>query len=281
MGLSRNGKQSLWTAAFDERINAVIDCGSGTGGITTWRYSDPQYVNETIDAITSNFPQWFHPRLRFFFGREDRLPVDQNLFLSLIAPRALLFHYSVMEKQHNPWVNEHTYQSVKKVYSFLGAENKLSIYPRVGEHFTSARDVERCIDFLDIQFNRKKLPWENNLLFFSDSFASWAAGHTADKLEAAKIKAVKLQDKYADTAAYKAQKTLMLNNLKWLLGKEPSGVKPDSIGKEGAQEIDWIDNITGRPVVTGAVAQRLGPNFPASASMGDFLKGMLYYPADK
>jgi BAAT / Acyl-CoA thioester hydrolase C terminal len=80
-GHSRNGKQSLWAAAFDERISAVVSSSCGTGGIAPWRYGDPQYDSETLDIVAGFNPQWFHPRFRFFFGHEDRLTIDQSLLL--------------------------------------------------------------------------------------------------------------------------------------------------------------------------------------------------------
>lgn len=66
-GHSRNGKQSLWAAAFDERIGAVISHSSSTGGDAPWRFGDPQYASETIDYVGALQGHWFHPRLRFFF----------------------------------------------------------------------------------------------------------------------------------------------------------------------------------------------------------------------
>lgn len=190
-GHSRNGKLTLWAAAFDERINAAVASSGGTGEITPWRYSDPQYCNETLDAICTSFPDWFHPRLRFFFGREDKLPVEQNLLASLIAPRPLLFHYSIMESEHNAWANEQCYQSVKKVYKLMGAEDNVNIFPRYGEHAVSTRDLERCIDYLDLKFKRKQIPWEKTE-YFNYSWNSWTAKHIADKEEAQKIKTVNL-----------------------------------------------------------------------------------------
>lgn len=68
-GHSRNGKQSLWVAAFDERIAAVVSSSSSTGGDMPWRYCDPQYASETLDYVTAWNGHWFHPRLRFFSGR--------------------------------------------------------------------------------------------------------------------------------------------------------------------------------------------------------------------
>ena len=279
MGLSRNGKQSLWAAAFDERIAAVVDCSSGTGGIAPWRYGDPQYASETLDLVTAYNGHWFHPRLPFFFGREDKLPVDQNLLISLIAPRILLLHYAIVERGLNPWANEQCYQSVKKVYRFLGAEQNANVFSRYGEHFVNARDVERCIDYLDNRFKRKPIPWESKLYFDDYSYSAWVKDHLTDSIASRKRRPVTLQPQYADTTAYKADKKIMIDHLQWLLGKEPSGVKPVKIGpvKEG----DWIDNITGRPKVTGAVVEQIGPSFPVSNAMGDFLRGMLYYPVDK
>ena len=272
-GHSRNGKQSLWATAFDERISAVISASCGTGGITPWRYSDPQYTNGTLDAICAYNPQWFHPRLRFFFGREDKLPVDQNLLISLIAPRKLLLHYSVMETELNPWVNEQCYQSVKKVYSFLGADQNAGIYPRPGEHELSARDVERCIDWLDNQFKRAKIPWEEKH-YFDYTFNSWAKTHKADSIASKNVKTINLTG-FKNLSGFEEKKKAILNNLQWILGDEPSGVKATNIRL--SSEGDWIDGITGRPQVKSAKYQHIG----SYTAMGDYLRGMLYYPVDE
>ena len=278
MGLSRNGKQSLWAAAFDERIAAVVDCSSGTGGIAPWRYGDPQFASETLDLVTAYNGHWFHPRLNFFFGREDKLPVDQNLLISLIAPRILLHHYSIVERGLNPWANEQCYQSVKKVYSLLGAEENARLYTRYGEHFVNARDVEKCIDFLDNRFKRKSIPWDSQLYYDDYSFSSWANDHKADSLASRKLKPVNIDKINRSLASWNAGKVAMRQNLDWLLGEEPSGAKPAKIGF--VRDGDWIDNITGRPKVNNAVVQQIGPSFPVTNAMGDFLRGMLYHPVD-
>ena len=86
-GHSRNGKQAVVAAAFDERIGAVVPSSGNTGGADPWRYTTDMFVNESIELLTGAQPHWFHPRLRFFAGREDKLPVDQNLLMAAIAPR--------------------------------------------------------------------------------------------------------------------------------------------------------------------------------------------------
>ena len=273
-GHSRNGKLSLWAGAFDERITAVISSSSGTGGITPWRYSDPQYVSESLDWVCSNQAHWFHPRLRFFFGREDKLPVDQNLLISLIAPRILLMHYAVTEAALNPWANEQNYQSVKKVYNFLGAGENVNIFARMGEHAVSTRDLERCIDYLDLKFKRKNIPWEKTE-YFNYTFDSWEKTHQADKNESKSIIPVRLDKEISEIGAYKLTKNRIHDNLHWLLGKEPPEVKPLNITPIRAG--DWIDNIIGRPVVKNASISHIGPY----SAMGDHLRGILYTPVDQ
>ena len=268
-GHSRNGKQSLWAAAFDERITAVISSSCGTGGVTPWRYSDPQYCDQTIDDICSNAAHWFHPRLRFFFGRENKLPVDQNLLLSLIAPRSLLLHYSIMERQLNPWATEQCFQSAKKVFNFLDASDQISLFPRMGEHAVAARDVERCIDFLDIRFKRKNIPWQT-ISYFDYSFDEWVNINKKQCEVSQKVKQVVL-----DTTNFSQQKDSILNCISWLLGDEPSGVKP--INVTATTRIDWMDGFTGRPVVPEADIIQLGPY----TAMGDHLSGKLYLPKNR
>jgi glucuronyl esterase-like protein len=65
-GHSRDGKQALIAAAFDERITAVIPSSSGAGGTYPYRLGGERGQSEGIEAVTRSFPGWFHPRLRFF-----------------------------------------------------------------------------------------------------------------------------------------------------------------------------------------------------------------------
>ena len=273
-GHSRNGKQALWAGAFDDRISAVVSSSCGTGGITPWRMSDPQYVNQTLDDITSNAAHWFHPRLRFFFGREDRLPIDQNLLIALIAPRNVLFQYSVVEQQLNPWANEQCYHSARRVFEMMGVAEHIALAPRMGEHAVAARDVEQCIDFLDIRFGRRNIPWQTNL-FFDFRYPEWTAAHRNEEVEALKRKPIHVHPP-ATPALEKTQKEQILENIQWLLGNEPSGVRPDVVAVTEPSRIDWMDRITGRPVVKGTKAEHIGPY----TALGDHIAATIYYPTD-
>ena len=101
-GHSRNGKQALLAAAFDERIAAVVPSSGNTGECDPWRYTTDMFANESIEQITGAFPHWFHPRLRFFAGREHKLPVDQNMLMALVAPRGLMMYSGYAESEGGP-----------------------------------------------------------------------------------------------------------------------------------------------------------------------------------
>lgn len=275
-GHSRNGKQSLWAAAFDDRIGAVISSSCGTGGIMPWRFSDPQYCNETIDAICGVANTWFHPRLRYFFGRENKLPIDQNQLLAIIAPRPLLMTFSHMEHQSNLWAAEQCYVSSKTAYDFLHAGENISMFVRQGEHAVAARDVERHIDFLDAEFGRREIPWSYEP-HFTFNFSHWAARHGGDAaIAAAAKKPASLKDGYKDAAAYLKDRETHLAELRWLLGDEPAGTKPARVGETAPSRIDWMDSITGRPEPRRTRIVHIGPY----TSMGEHLPGTLYLPVN-
>lgn len=275
-GHSRNGKQSLWAAAFDERIGAVISSSSSTGGDAPWRFGDPQYASETIDYVGALQGHWFHPRLRFFFGHEDRLPVDQNLLGALIAPRPLLYHYSTVERGLNSWANEQNYYSVKKVYDFFNVPDKIGVLTRMGEHAVAARDVEKTIDFLDIHFKKAPQKW-HNALHYPYNYKDWEQQNAAARTEAGRVRPVVLKDSYLDTAAFSKDRQQIITHLNWLLGEAPPGVKAAQVGTWNSPKADWITNIVPRPVVKGAKMINLSPY----SSIGEHIDGVLYCPADK
>lgn len=275
-GHSRNGKQSLWAAAFDDRIGAVISHSSSTGGDAPWRYGDPQYASETIDYVGALQGHWFHPRLRFFFGHEDKLPVDQNLLGAIIAPRPLLYHYSIVEKGLNSWSNEQNYYSVKKAYDFFGVPEKVGVLTRMGEHAVAARDIEETIDFLDIHFKNASQKWNNKLLYPYD-YSNWQKQNASVSKEVDTIKPVILKESYNNVDALNKEKPQIVENLKWILGEEPSGVRARDVDSWKDPKIDWITNIVPRPEVAGAKMVHLSPY----SSIGELIDGVLYCPADE
>ncbi|MFC1614638.1 alpha/beta fold hydrolase [Gemmatimonadota bacterium] len=284
-GHSRNGKQSLMAAAFDERITAVIACSGGTGAEVPWRYTDDRFANETILEITGNTPNWFHPRLRFFVGREHKLPVDQNLLMALIAPRALMLSSALTEYGGNPWGIEQNYHSLLKVYKLLDAEDNLAIWLRNGMHGTAARDIEVYLDFFDNVFDRKKFTHPLTL-YYNYSFDRWRelSGERVDPLvypEKNQNDLILAEDgrKIESSGAWEQKKSSIIERVNWMLGDAPpAGMNPGPRRFDSRYQDDWPSHLFGRP----GKSERVGVKIvhPYAGAFGDYLYGDLYCPLD-
>lgn len=285
-GHSRNGKLSLMAAAFDERITACIPSSGGTGAEVPWRYNSQKYDIEDISWLSIRQPAWLHPRLRFFIGRENKLPVDQNLFMALIAPRGLMLSTAINEGASNPWGIEQAYHSSKEVYSFLGAEDNLAIRSRYGLHSVCARDMEDYIDFFDYIFKRNDHKPENRL-FFDYSFEKWC-GISGEKINPMSYPVKNLDDLLIDEKnnnissieGWVNKKVDISKRLKLIMGDEPSGVinpGPGSLGKGGRGENNFGSFLV-RPQTTPKMGvMAISPY----NGFGDQLFGYLYYPIDE
>ena len=253
-GHSRNGKQALLAAAFDERIGAVAASSGNTGECDPWRYTSDIFANESIEQITGSFPHWFHPRLRFFAGREHKLPVDQNMLMAMVAPRGLLMYSAYSESEGNGFGFEQAYRSVKQVYRFLDQPEHAGLYLRAGEHPTTAGDIENFMDFFDGVFGRK-------------SFAAperWIRGYTWERWRALSGENLPPNPGNASVAA----------KIRWALGEEPPYVSfPNArkLPKSAMTSDGWLGVLFRRPV------QSAGAGY-APLPFGDDLKADFYYP---
>jgi len=157
-GHSRNGKTALIAAALDERIGAVISSSSGAGGACSFRRFSEAQFGEGIELLTRVFPDWLHPRLRFFAGREHQLPLFQHQLVACVAPRPTLISTALNDNVESVWAIEQTYQGALPVFTLLGAADALQLRYRAGGHSTRAEDIEAYVDWLDAQFGRRPLP---------------------------------------------------------------------------------------------------------------------------
>ena len=289
-GHSRNGKQSLMAAAFDERIKAIIPSSGGTGAEVSWRYTSEPFDNESIAEITTVFPQWLHPRLRFFVGREHKLPIEQNLLMALVAPRGLMLSSALTEDQGSGWGIEQCYRSVQRVYGFLGAQDKVAVRFRWGKHGTSARDIEDYIDFFDYCFGRSNEKPANKL-YYDYTFEGWQklSGEKVDT-NSFPVKSgndlLKKSDggKIGTAGDWQTKRADIVRRIKWLLGDEPAGAT--NPGPKVAASIpatdseysgDYLARVIGRPKAGGSIRRMV---MGADNGFGDYLEGNLYYPAN-
>ncbi|MBA2480626.1 MAG: hypothetical protein H0V44_08185 [Planctomycetes bacterium] len=148
-GHSRNGKQSAIAAALDERIAVVIPSSPGAGGTCAMRWYSEHYPGQSVEQLTRQFPPWFHPRLRFFSGREDRLPFDLHDLLALIAPRPCLVGSAVNDPFESVYAADRTVAAALPVYALHGAADRLRMSWRWGGHETSPLMIEGYVDWCD------------------------------------------------------------------------------------------------------------------------------------
>ncbi|HEX4998609.1 MAG TPA: alpha/beta fold hydrolase [Terriglobia bacterium] len=226
-GYSRDGKMALIAAAIDPRITAVIPGSTGVGGVMPWRLGSERGFGESIESTTRNFPTWFVPRLRFFSGREDRLPVDGNLLVALVAPRAVLITYGNNDEVSQPWPMEQAYRSALRAYDLLGKPEALGVMHSPGYH--GANDVQAAMDWLDFQFGRSQTRWTNDLIYPWD-YDQWRT-QVKNTVDLSKYPARKLSDTLkgsngrdiVSVADWEKKSADIRKAVEWMLGDKTPG----------------------------------------------------------
>lgn len=274
-GHSRNGKMSLMAAAMDERITSVISSSSGTGGSNPMRlYGEPQF-GEGIELITRNFTDWFHPRWRFFVGREDKLPVDLHQLIALSAPRSCLLSVAVNDGVESTWAVEHAYDSVKPIWELYGAEDKFRILWREAGHETWPTVINRFLDWTDAEFGRGEVAFPERYVYPID-WDGWAANAKRVTLSEYPKHETDVASRLARAAGISRstigdERGKMRAAIGDMLGDVPPGltVPPTSYGEEPDHiEVQLRRNVAGRGLIKDDI------------TFGEYLNGDVYYPAD-
>jgi pimeloyl-ACP methyl ester carboxylesterase len=274
-GHSRNGKTSLIGAAFDQRIRAVISSSSGAGGACSYRLFSETQFGEGIENITRAFPDWLHPRLRFFAGREAKLPIDQPELLACIAPRPCLLASALNDPVESIWAIEQTYHSVRRVYDLVGRGYDLNLHYRPGGHETRGEDIETYLDWLDTVFERKVFSFPDCSIF--PTYEEWL------KLQPEPIDATLFPTNgmgdllefegitFNTTDQWLRKRERVRERILWGLGEAPSfgETGPATYGVETAHRATLL----GRAAPPPDLVRR-------SFNFGNYISGDLYYPTN-
>jgi dienelactone hydrolase len=129
IGHSLGGHNALFTAAFDQRLRAVVtSCGFTSfaayydGDLTGW--TSPRYM----------------PAINHEFGRDpDRMPFDFHEVLAAIAPRPIFINAPLDDDNFAVHGVRQAVERVSPVYRLFGSEMKLRAeYPAAGHDFPQA-----------------------------------------------------------------------------------------------------------------------------------------------
>jgi pimeloyl-ACP methyl ester carboxylesterase len=274
-GYSRLGKAAAITAMIEQRITACVAGSTGVGGVLSWRSGSEYGAAEGIESTTRTFPTWFTPALRFFTGREDRLPIDGNLLQAMIAPRSIISLYGLSDEVGNTYGNEQSYYSSEKVFTLLGVPDHNAIIHPPGHHGANA--VNATMDWLDIQFGRSTAKWDNQFLYPWD-FAKWTKDNqeTVDLTKFTAHNGNDILGSVASTADMAKKAADVKSSVQWMLGN-PDGGKggPDPAQRGRDDVVDWAIQ---RGTAFGWLEPQKSNTQYKSLTFGSGTRGELYYP---
>ncbi len=157
-GHSRLGKAALWAGATDTRFAAIISNESGEGGAAITRRN----YGETLWRITNNFPHWFLDSYKNYAYKENELPFDSHILLSLLAPRPLYVASAVGDQWSDPKGEFMGAQLTEPVYALFGKKGiaglefpalnspvggHIRYHIREGNHDINAYDWDQYLKF--------------------------------------------------------------------------------------------------------------------------------------
>eukprot|EP01060_Flectonema_neradi_P026670 TRINITY_DN3587_c0_g1_i1.p1 TRINITY_DN3587_c0_g1~~TRINITY_DN3587_c0_g1_i1.p1 ORF type:complete len:744 (+),score=98.51 TRINITY_DN3587_c0_g1_i1:34-2232(+) len=154
-GHSRNGKQSLIAAAFDERITSVVGSSPGAPIASPFHFTSSNYYGEgPRTGRVAGF--WWLESILQYDEHPENLPIDGHAVLSLIAPRHMLVSTGRTDFESDmTFAGEMCVRSASLPYQrFFNKPEHIRLMTRDGDHH-GFNDHHTYFDWIDLSFNRR------------------------------------------------------------------------------------------------------------------------------
>lgn len=279
-GHSRNGKQSLITAAYDDRVASAVGSSPGFPIATPARFASNEYAGEQWPSSLTGagapcpspppgifWPQWegCHWWVRStqqYYGRAAELPADGHMVLALIAPRPVLIGSAHNDHDSdNSFANERALKSLRALHDLLGANDTVRISYRPGDH-VGLIDVDLYLDWFSEATggrvpSRETFPLQ---LMHSFDWNAWAANPVQG----------------GSTPPMPLPSTPLEDRMAWLLGERLPRFGGHTVEAQAGEEYLEVlllhDQLNkSDPGVLGAVSR-------VPIGVGDGLTAELYFP---